>query len=102
MLIVDDYTEVRAGATQILAGTPDLPIAGKAGNAWDAFGEGDAKDYDRALREIFPLDQNELGILKQIKRKKSGSCRVDLAVLLKKTCFQGDSPWLTLRQPTCA
>ncbi len=69
-LIADDHAVVRQGLIQILNDTPDIRVAGEAGNGQEALNMVRTGTYDVVVLDISMPDRNGLDILKQIKTEK--------------------------------
>jgi two-component system, NarL family, invasion response regulator UvrY len=72
ILIADDHAVVRRGISCLLAGTPDLQVAGEAQNAREALALARNAHWDLVLLDIGLPDGNGLDVLKQIKAEKPG------------------------------
>lgn len=69
ILIVDDHAVVRAGLKQILAETPDLQVAGEAGNGREALELALHGSFDLVLLDISMPDMNGLDVLKELRKE---------------------------------
>lgn len=69
ILIVDDHAVVRAGVKQILAGTPDMEVAGEAATGREALKMAANAHFDLVLLDISMPDITGLDVLKQLYRE---------------------------------
>ena len=72
ILVVDDHTIVREGLKQIIADTPDLVVAGEAGNGQEALEKVTAGQWDVVVLDISIPGPNGLVVLQQIKNEHPG------------------------------
>ena len=70
ILVADDHAIVRNGLKQIVSDTPDMVVAGEAGNGREALNKALEEDYDVVLLDITMPDISGLDILKEIKGQK--------------------------------
>jgi len=70
ILIADDHAVVREGVKRFLADTPDLAIAGEAGNAREVLARVREQDWDVVLLDLNLPDLNGIEVLKRIKHEK--------------------------------
>ena len=70
ILIVDDHPIVRQGLRQVLRDTPEIVVAGEAGDGEAALCEIKEQDYDVVLLDISMPGRNGLEILSQIRLEK--------------------------------
>lgn len=71
ILVADDHAVVREGLKQILAGVPDMMVAGEASDGRQALDQAREGDYDLLLLDIAMPIMNGLDVLKQLKAEKS-------------------------------
>jgi DNA-binding NarL/FixJ family response regulator len=77
VLIADDHPIVRQGLRQILAGTPDLEVAGEAVNSQEALDQVRVGGWDVLVLDITMPDRSGFDILKHLKHEQP-----DLPVLI--------------------
>ncbi|OGG46695.1 MAG: DNA-binding response regulator [Candidatus Handelsmanbacteria bacterium RIFCSPLOWO2_12_FULL_64_10] len=70
LLIADDHAVVREGLKRILAETPDLVVAGEAGDGQEALDRVRAEAWDMVLLDISLPGMSGLDALKQLKRER--------------------------------
>jgi two-component system, NarL family, invasion response regulator UvrY len=70
ILIADDHAIVRKGLKQILAETPDMVVAGEAGNGPDLLDKVRAGSWDVVILDISMPGRGGLEILKQLKSER--------------------------------
>ena len=77
VLAADDHAVVREGLKQVVAETPDIVIAGEAGNAQEVLDEVEQGGYDVVLMDIAMPGRSGLDVLRQLRTEHH-----DLAVLI--------------------
>jgi DNA-binding NarL/FixJ family response regulator len=77
VLIADDHPIVRQGLRQILAGIPDMAVAGEAVNAQETLDQVRAGGWDVLVLDITMPDRSGFDILKELKHEQP-----DLPVLV--------------------
>ncbi len=77
ILVADDHAVVREGLKQILAGVPDMMVAGEASDGRQALDQAREGHYDLLLLDIAMPIMNGLDVLKQLKAEKT-----DLPILM--------------------
>jgi two-component system, NarL family, invasion response regulator UvrY len=70
VLIADDHAVVREGVKHIFSETPDIKVAGEAGNGQEVLESIGKQDYDLLLLDIAMPGRDGLEILKEIKTQK--------------------------------
>lgn len=70
ILIADDHAIVRKGLKQILAETPDMVVAGEAGNGSDLLDKARAGNWDVVILDISMPGRGGLETLKQLKSER--------------------------------
>lgn len=70
VLIADDHAVVRQGLKQILAGTPDMVVAGEAQNGQEVLNKVQIGDWDVVVLDITMPGRSGLEILKELKRDR--------------------------------
>jgi len=70
VLLVDDHLVVRRGFRTMLAGAPDLEVAGEAASAADALQLIDRAEFDVVCLDIALPDTSGLELLKTLKQRK--------------------------------
>lgn len=72
ILIVDDHAIVRLGLRQILAGSPDLDVAGEATSGQEALAQVASGQWDVVILDLSLEDGQGLDVLKGIKDRRPG------------------------------
>lgn len=70
LLIADDHAVVREGLKRILSETPDLVVAGEAGDGQEALDRVQAEAWDMVLLDISLPGMSGLDVLKQLRRER--------------------------------
>lgn len=70
ILIADDHAIVRSGLKQILAETPDIRVAGEAGNGQEVMDQVQNADFDLVLLDIAMPGRGGMDTLKQLRQEK--------------------------------
>ncbi len=70
LLIADDHAVVREGLKRILSETPDLVVAGEAGDGQEALDRVRAEAWDMVLLDISLPGMSGLDVLKQLRRER--------------------------------
>lgn len=68
--IVDDHIIFREGLKKVIAGTPDIIVAGEAGNGKDALRDLLENHYDMAILDLALPGMGGLEVLRVLKEKK--------------------------------
>jgi DNA-binding NarL/FixJ family response regulator len=70
VLVADDHPIVRQGLRQILAGTPDMAVAGEAVNGQEALDQVRAGDWDVLVLDMTMPGRSGFDILKELKHEQ--------------------------------
>lgn len=69
VLLADDHALFREGLKQILADTPDIVVAGEAGNGHETFVKVRSESWDVVVLDITMPGMHGLDVLKQLQRE---------------------------------
>lgn len=67
ILIVDDHAILRAGLKHILAASPDIVVAGEAGNGFEALAQLRGASWDAVVMDMTMPGKSGIELIKQIK-----------------------------------
>ena len=70
VLLADDHSIVRDGLKRILAGTPDLQVAGEAASGDEALAAVKANDYDVVMLDMSMPGLSGIDLIKRLKLEK--------------------------------